>query len=290
MASSCDWRNAAECTPLISEMIVLSLPQQQIRVGLFGIPAKSTYRNLLISHLTVNQQPWGADGLALVLQGAGLAANGAGANALGFGNSIPAAWDIQPLSLPLPLNLIPGTIRWRVWQTLRKTMSPSMSTAIWPPRLVLPVSALAAGTDDVTDGLCHRFRVTWQPGVNNLRIFFDGNPVPRINLNYNMVGLVFGGNPLVWWGITGGSGGAAMTQRVCVGSSFAAVGPDATICAGTTLQLNGSGGNTFAWQPPFPILSNTAIPNPVFGPAAVGTYTVSAQVTNAALCTDRDTT
>jgi hypothetical protein len=28
--------------------------------------------------LTVNQQPWGADGLALVLQGAGLAANGAG--------------------------------------------------------------------------------------------------------------------------------------------------------------------------------------------------------------------
>jgi hypothetical protein len=212
-----------------------------------------------------------------------------GANALGFGNSIPAAPGYSAIIPSIAFEL-------DTWDNSLAGVADIAQDHVaihvngnMAATIGAPVSALAAGTD-VTDGLCHRFRVTWQPGVNNLRIFFDGNPVPRINLNYNMVGLVFGGNPLVWWGITGGSGGAAMTQRVCVGSSFAAVGPDATICAGTTLQLNGSGGNTFAWQPPFPILSNTAIPNPVFGPAAVGTYTVSAQVTNAALCTDRDTT
>ncbi|MBK9452620.1 MAG: gliding motility-associated C-terminal domain-containing protein [Bacteroidetes bacterium] len=239
--------------------------------------------------LSINQQPWGADGLALVLQGAGLGANGAGANALGFGNSIPASVGYSAIAPSIAFEVDTWDNSLAGVADIAQDHVAIHANGNMAATIGAPVSAIAGGTD-VTDGFCHRFRVVWQPGVNNIRIFFDGNPVPRINLNYNMVGLIFGGNPMVWWGVTGGSGGAAMTQRVCVGASFANVGPDATICAGTTLQLNGSGGTNYAWQPGAPILTNAALQNPVFGPTAAGNFVVSAQVTNAALCTDRDTT
>lgn len=239
--------------------------------------------------LTFSQQPWGADGLALVLQGSGLNSYGAGANALGFGDAIPAA---PPYTAILP------SIAFEVdtWDN-----SGSGVADIGPDHVAIhrngnmaatiggPVSALASNAD-ITDGLCHVLRVTWNPGATRLQVFFDNNPAPRINIVYDMVTIAFAGNPMVWWGITGSSGGAAMTQTVCVGTNFADVGPDRSVCAGDTLHLLATGGTTYAWTPGPPVLNNAAIPNPIFGPVAAGTYTVWTQATNAAGCQDRDTT
>ena len=47
--------------------------------------------------INTNQQPWGGDGLALVLQSAGLAAYGGGGHALGFGGNIPLSPGYNPI-------------------------------------------------------------------------------------------------------------------------------------------------------------------------------------------------
>jgi gliding motility-associated-like protein len=237
--------------------------------------------------LSVNQQPWGADGIALVLQNTGLADFGCGANGIGYGLSAPAAPGYTPISPSIAFEV-------DTWDNTGSGLADipadhvgihvngDLTTAIGGP-----VDAISGGTD-ITDGFCHRLRVTWLPTTNTLRVYFDG--VQRILINYDMINLVFGGNPLVWWGITGSSGGAGMTQIVCVGAEFANVGPDRSVCFGDTLNLLATGGTSFAWQPGPPLLSATNVPNPVFGPAAVGTYTVYSDVTNVAGCTDRDTT
>jgi gliding motility-associated-like protein len=223
------------------------------------------------------------------LQRDGLGANGAGANALGFGTSVPAAPGYSAIIPSIAFEV-------DTWDNSAAGIDdiPQDHVAIhvhgnMATTIGSPTSALASGTD-ITDGLCHQIRVTWQPGINNIRIYFDSDPVPRVNVFYNMVGLVFAGNPMVWWGVTASAGGAAMTQRVCVGANFAGVGPDLSLCEGESAQLLGTGGVAYSWLPSSPILSNTAIQNPVFGPAAAGTYTVSAQTTNITGCTDRDTT
>lgn len=238
--------------------------------------------------LTTNQAPWGADGLALVLQGVGTGANGAGANALGFGSSIPATPGYSGITPSVAFEL-------DTWDNTAAGLAdiPQDHIAIhlngnMASAMAGPVSALASGMD-ITDGLCHTFRVTWEPGLNRIRLYFDNNAVWRLSTIYDLTAWVFGGNPNVWWGITGASGGAGMTQTVCVGANFAQAGPDRSICAGDTAQLLGSGGTAYTWSPA-PLLNNATIVNPVFGPAATGSYTVWTQATNAAGCSDRDTT
>jgi gliding motility-associated-like protein len=48
-------------------------------------------------------------------------------------------------------------------------------------------------------------------------------------------------------------------------------GPDSTICFGTTIRLNGSGGTKYQWSPS-DYLSNATIANPVAGISVAGTY------------------
>ncbi|OSZ82554.1 hypothetical protein CAP35_04610 [Chitinophagaceae bacterium IBVUCB1] len=51
-------------------------------------------------------------------------------------------------------------------------------------------------------------------------------------------------------------------------------GEDVTICAGSSVQLNATGGNTYEWLPPANTLSCTNCPNPFAKPAVQTTYTV----------------
>ncbi|MFN8393739.1 MAG: gliding motility-associated C-terminal domain-containing protein [Bacteroidia bacterium] len=238
--------------------------------------------------LTINQAPWGADGLALVLQSTGTGANGAGANALGFGASIPPTPGYPAISPSVAFEV-------DTWDNTSAGVADIAQDHVaihlngnMASTLAGPVSALASGMD-ITDGLCHTFRVTWEPGLNRIRLYFDNNTVWRLSTIYDLTAWVFGGNPNVWWGITGASGGAGMTQTVCVGANFAQAGPDRSICAGDTAHLQATGGISYTWSPA-PLLNNATIANPVFGPAATGTHTVWTQATNAAGCTDRDTT
>ncbi len=64
-------------------------------------------------------------------------------------------------------------------------------------------------------------------------------------------------------------------------------GPDTTICAGQSVQLNGSGDGTLVWSP-IAGLSDPNIPNPTANPEATQIYTLT--VTGGNLCTNSDQT
>ncbi|MFN5459536.1 MAG: gliding motility-associated C-terminal domain-containing protein [Bacteroidota bacterium] len=64
-----------------------------------------------------------------------------------------------------------------------------------------------------------------------------------------------------------------------------AAGPDKTICAGNTTNLNASGGATYNWSPPAGLSSST-ISNPVASPTVTTSYTVT--ISNGS-CLGKDT-
>ena len=59
---------------------------------------------------------------------------------------------------------------------------------------------------NIETGQSYPFRVTWDPDVNLFEVYFDG--VLRKSLTMDIPSAIFGGNPLVYWGFTGTTGGA----------------------------------------------------------------------------------
>ncbi|PSJ71774.1 hypothetical protein C7N43_37620 [Sphingobacteriales bacterium UPWRP_1] len=118
----------------------------------------------------------------------------------------------------------------------------------------------------------------WSPaeGLSNPNIL---NPIasPTQNITYTLTVI----NPVV---------GCQDTDEVTVlltEETTADAGPDAIICAGDAVMLNGSSepGNTFLWFP-FDGLSNPLLPNPMASPAQTTTYLLTA--TNANGCVAQD--
>jgi hypothetical protein len=75
-----------------------------------------------------------------------------------------------------------------------------------------PVQANPISTT-IDDGAIHAIRVTWNPVTMNLSTYFDGTL--RLSCVYNYVLNVFGGNPNVYWGFTGATGGLNNQQYFC---------------------------------------------------------------------------
>ncbi|MBI3500447.1 MAG: gliding motility-associated C-terminal domain-containing protein [Bacteroidetes bacterium] len=77
------------------------------------------------------------------------------------------------------------------------------------------------------------------------------------------------------------------TQTITVfPSPVANAGPDASICAGTSTTLNGSGGVNYGWGPSGAGLSCTLCQNPVATPSVTTTYTLAVMDANG--CTNTD--
>lgn len=75
------------------------------------------------------------------------------------------------------------------------------------------------------------------------------------------------------------------TLQVTVSIPTADAGADVSICAGSSTQLNGSGGTNYAWTPATD-LSDASVADPIATPAATITYVLT--TTNADLCTAVD--
>jgi gliding motility-associated-like protein len=76
------------------------------------------------------------------------------------------------------------------------------------------------------------------------------------------------------------------TVTVTIQNAFATAGPDTTICAGSLVHLNATGGVTYVWTPTTG-LSNPNIANPTATPLTTTTYTVT--VTDAIGCVGTQT-
>lgn len=74
------------------------------------------------------------------------------------------------------------------------------------------VSPISLGVN-VEDGLNHTFRATWDPVAFDLEIFFDG--ASMFTYTGDLTTLFFDGDPEVYFGWTGGTGGSFNIQTVC---------------------------------------------------------------------------
>jgi gliding motility-associated-like protein len=75
-----------------------------------------------------------------------------------------------------------------------------------------PVS-ISPTSFNVEDCQWHKLRVTWDPATQWLRAYFDESL--RVEVQINLVGTIFNGDPNVYWGFTGGTGGQVNLQQFC---------------------------------------------------------------------------
>ena len=101
-----------------------------------------------------------------------------------------------------------------------------------------PVTALS-GNDNIEDCKWHSLRITWDVVTKKLNAQVDG--VDRVYLTSDLVQEVFAGNPEVFWGFTGSTGGSRNHQRFCtsLNPSFS-IQPDQPTCFPATLEFKDS--------------------------------------------------
>ncbi|MEO7265579.1 MAG: PKD domain-containing protein [Ferruginibacter sp.] len=74
----------------------------------------------------------------------------------------------------------------------------------------IPISASNNNVEDCAD---HTLRIIWDASTKTLSTFFDN--IPRLSIVNDLVNSTFGGNPLVFWGFTGSTGGLFNIQKFC---------------------------------------------------------------------------
>jgi gliding motility-associated-like protein len=68
---------------------------------------------------------------------------------------------------------------------------------------------------NIEDGNWRNFKVKWTAATTKLEVFFDGQK--RFDLTQKIDSTVFNGNPYVYWGFTGATGGGFNLQQVRIG-------------------------------------------------------------------------
>jgi gliding motility-associated-like protein len=72
---------------------------------------------------------------------------------------------------------------------------------------------ISATSDNVEDCNWHQLRITWDASTHWLRTYFDG--VLRLEKQTDLVAGIFNGDPNVYWGFTGATGGSVNLQQFC---------------------------------------------------------------------------
>jgi gliding motility-associated-like protein len=146
----------------------------------------------------------GADGIAFVLQPVNVT-QGGGSSSLGYGGITPSlAIEIDTWMNDVTMSDPP--------QDHIAIMSNGNSNHASANNLAGPVIA-SSTQNNIEDCGWHTIQVLWDPGLNTLAVFFDG--VFRTSYTGNIINTIFGGNPLVYWGWTGGTGSISADQRFC---------------------------------------------------------------------------
>lgn len=168
----------------------------------------------------------GADGIGFILQtkGTNLGATGQG---LGFAGISPS------------LGILIDT-----YQNSRESDPPYDHLAIQmngisdhskPENLAGPVT-VTASSENIEDCTWHLFRVKWDAVTKTLEVSVDGEL--RLSVTKDLVNDIFGGDPLVYWGFAGSTGGSSNVQQFC-----AALRPDyafdggQVLCDGTPVKF-----------------------------------------------------
>ena len=89
---------------------------------------------------------------------------------------------------------------------------------------------------NVEDCSWHKVTINWNAATKQYDVSFDG--VSRLSIVKDFVGDVFNGNPMVYWGISSGTGGFINTQKFCLNlSAFFKLPPNQRQCVGDAIQF-----------------------------------------------------
>ena len=127
---------------------------------------------------------------------------------------------------------------------------------------------------NVEDCKFHPCLISWNATTLNLKVFVECDL--RLEIDYDMVNEVFGGDPEVYFGFTAGTGAENNKHQICLNYvSTLDQMTDVTICKGSKIQIKASDNfATYEWTPTDG-LDNPDIFNPVFSPDQTTTYTVA---------------
>jgi gliding motility-associated-like protein len=147
---------------------------------------------------------WGADGIAFVLQPVNIN-QGGGSSSLGYGGIVP--------SLIVEIDTWPNnTTMMDPQEDHIAIMQNGVADHGSVNNLAGPVVASSV-SNNIEDCQWHTVQVIWEPTLNSLAVFFDG--VFRTSYTGDVINTIFGGDPNVYWGWTGGTGSASADQRFC---------------------------------------------------------------------------
>ncbi len=183
----------------------------------------------------------GADGIGFILQtkGTNLGATGQGLGFKGISPSLGILVDTYQNSAE---NDPP-------WDHLSIQMNGESNHQLPGGDLVAPVM-LREGNENIEDCAWHLFRVEWNAVTHTMKVSVDNEL--RITMNKDLVADIFGGNPKVYWGFAGSTGGSSNVQQFCAAlhPSFSFDGGQ-IFCDGTpvTFKDNSSSfGNITRWR------------------------------------------
>lgn len=110
------------------------------------------------------------------------------------------------------------------------TLNHSDPNSLTPPVQVLP------NVDNIKDCQWHSFRIVWDAGQKKLSAFIDGQL--RVSVVKDLVKDIFNGDPQVYWGFTGATGGKTNQQQFCAAlSANYVVLPSNPVCYGKAISF-----------------------------------------------------
>ena len=207
----------------------------------------------------------GADGMVFVLQTVGNTAIGVSGDGMGYSGFSP--------SLGVEFDTYDNTWSPQANEISADHIAISRDGDIANP-FAGPVQAGTAAFPDIENGVERPVRITWDPASQLIEVYFDCEL--RISTNYDIINNIFGGNPIVFWGFTGATGGAYNEQRVCIETNVLTVPDTVFVCEGNTITLDatGSATNTYSWTPNYNI-SGANTQQPTVWPTHDTTYYVT---------------
>ncbi|MEX1000957.1 MAG: PKD domain-containing protein [Crocinitomicaceae bacterium] len=226
------------------------------------------------------EDTWGADGLVFVLQ-----ANGSGlgdiGNGIGYSDFVGNPTPISSNSIGIEID---------TWDS--GTAVPSdiaddhigMNTGLTNTHDVVAPVAIP----NIEDCAPHTFQVTWDPVTQNLEVILDGTSI--FVYNGDLVTNFFAGNPNVYFGWTGATGGVSNVQSVCMYRNADFTADVTTVCENQDVTFTDNSTSDLNmitnWDWNFGDGNTSTQQNPVHSYAASGTYTAQLVMTDISGCTD----
>ena len=140
-----------------------------------------------------------------------------------------------------------------------------------PDQLANNIGPNTVTVGNLKDGNWRNCIFRWTAATQNFVLNVNGTDL--IRHSSDIINEIFGGNPIVYWGFTGSTGGATNQHRVEMQQypDNAVTLPDLLICAGESVEAGFVAEGTYAWTA-HPSISDTTLARPVFTPTEPTTY------------------